>query len=46
MFQLRRWLHLLSLVVGDNGYAVIDLLHFWQSLHETRNPHHQTAPGC
>ncbi len=32
---LRRWLpHRPLVVVGDNGYAVLDLLHFCQSLHE------------
>ena len=32
---LRRWLpHRPLVVVGDNGYAVLDLLYFCQSLHE------------
>ncbi len=34
-WQLRRWLPNRSLVVvGDNGYAVLDLLHCCQSLRE------------
>ena len=35
ILQLRRWLpHRPLVVVGDNGYAVLDLLHFCQSLRE------------
>ena len=35
VLQLRRWLPQRSLVlVGDNGYAVLDLLHCCQSLSE------------
>ena len=35
ILQLRRWLpHRPLVLVGDNGYAVIDLLHFCQSLRE------------
>ena len=35
ILQLRRWLPHRSLVlVGDSGYAVLDLLHFCQSLRE------------
>ena len=35
ILQLRRWLPHRSLVlVGDNGYAVLDLLHCCQSLRE------------
>ena len=35
ILQLRRWLpHRPLVVVGDNGYAVLDLLHFCQSLPE------------
>ena len=35
ILQLRRWLPQRPLVlVGDNGYAVLDLLHCCQSLHE------------
>ena len=35
ILQLRRWLPKRPLVlVGDNGYAVLDLLHFSQSLRE------------
>ena len=35
ILQLRRWLPNRSLViVGDNGYAVLDLLHCCQSLRE------------
>ena len=32
-------------IVGDNGYAVLDLLHCCQSLREPVADH-QTAPGC
>ena len=35
ILQLRRWLpHRPLILVGDNGYAVLDLLHFCQSLPE------------
>lgn len=35
ILQLRRWLpHRPLVLVGDNGYAVLDLLHFCQSLRE------------
>ena len=35
ILQLRRWLpHRPLALVGDNGYAVLDLLHFCQSLRE------------
>ena len=35
ILQLRRWLpHRYLVVVGDSGYAVLDLLHFCQSLRE------------
>ena len=35
VMQLRRWLpHRPLILVGDNGYAVLDLLHCCQSLRE------------
>ena len=45
ILQLRRWLPHRSLVlVGDNSYAVLDLLHCCQS-GSTRYPHRPLAPG-
>ena len=44
ILQLRRWLPQRPLVlVGDSGYAVLDLLHCCQSL--AHYPHRQIAPG-
>ena len=47
ILQLRRWLPTRPLVlVGDSGYAVLDLLHFCQSLREPVTIDHQVAAGC
>ena len=43
VMSLRRWLpHRPIVLVGDNGYAVLDILHRCQSL---RDPHCQIVPG-
>jgi len=45
ILQLRRWLPNRPLVVvGDSSYAVLDLLHFCQSMVSLF--HHPAAPGC
>ena len=46
VLQLRRWLpHRPLVLVGDSGYAGLDLLHLCQSLREPVNSHRQTALG-
>ena len=46
ILQLRRWLPQRPLVlVGDGGYAVLDLLHCCQSLAQARYAHRPLAPG-
>ena len=46
IMQLRRWLpHRPLVLVGDNSYAVLDLLHCCQSLAQPVTPHCPFAPG-
>ena len=47
ILQLRRWLPHRSLVlVGDSSYAVLDLLHFCQSLKQPGSNRLPSSPGC